>query len=304
MSPTLYQLSHHGAAEPMKRTLFKRGGAAARRVGICGGGPSPARRFFLAQTPSTMFITGASVGIGRATAELFAERGWRLVLNARNAKRLAATAKDLRQRHGVDVQQLVFDVSDRRAVEKAAVKHAKLLASVDVLVNNAGLALGLDPIPEGRLEDWEATVDVNVKGLLYVTRAVLPHMVKRGRGHVINLGSTAGHWVYRGGAVYCASKHAVRALTEGLRLDLHGTGVRVSSIDPGIVGGTEFSLVRFKGDAARAKKVYEGFEPLTPRDVAECIAWAVERPAHVNIQEIILTPTAQASVRDVQRRTA
>lgn len=244
-----------------------------------------------------VLVTGATQGIGLATAELFAEKGWDVVLHGRDPKKLEAARRGVKATGRVDVVR--FDVRDRRAVEQALRG-----VDVDVLVNNAGLARGLEPLQEGSPEGWDETIDVNVKGLLYVTRAILPAMVRRGRGHIVNLGSTAGHWVYKGGAVYCASKHAVRALTEGLRLDVHGTGVRVSSIDPGIVAGTNFSLVRFDGDAARAAKVYEGLDALTPRDIAESILWVVERPPHVNIQDLVLTPTMQASVRDVQRRAA
>lgn len=251
----------------------------------------------MAQDGGTVLITGATSGIGLATAEVFSQRGWRVLVNGRDAKRAQTVAKKL---GGLAVP---FDVRDVSSIERAARKNRALFDEIDVLVNNAGLARGFDPIQEGKPEDWDETLDTNVKGLLYVTRAVLPAMIRRGRGHVVNLGSTAGHWLYRGGAVYCASKHAVRALTEGLRLDVHGTGVRVSSVDPGIVDATNFSLVRFRGDKERARKVYEGFAPLLPRDIAETISWVVERPPHVNIQEVILTPTAQASVRDVHRRT-
>jgi len=241
-----------------------------------------------------ILVTGATQGIGLSTAQLFASKGWHVVLHGRDAKKLKTAASSM---HGAaTVRTLNFDVRDRKAVGKA-LKGLE----VDVLVNNAGLARGLEPLQEGEPEGWDETLDVNVKGLLYVTRALLPGMVQRGSGHVVNLGSTAGHWVYKGGGVYCASKFAVRALTEALRLDVHGSGVRVTSVDPGIVGGTNFSVVRFGGDRERAKKVYEGLEALTPQDIAETILWVVERPARVNIQEVILTPTAQASVRDVHR---
>jgi 3-hydroxy acid dehydrogenase / malonic semialdehyde reductase len=247
--------------------------------------------------PPRVLVTGATSGIGLATAQLFGRKGWRVLLHGRDAKKLRTAASQI----GDGAQTVRFDVRDASAVAKAL---RGVGDDLDVLVNNAGLARGLEPLQEGEPEGWDETLDVNVKGLLYVTRAILPGMVKRGRGHVVNLGSTAGHWVYRGGAVYCASKHAVRALTEALRLDVHGTGVRVSTVDPGIVAGTEFSLVRFGGDRERARKVYEGFQPLTPQDIAETIAWVVDRPAHVNIQEVILTPTDQASVRDVHRKTS
>jgi 3-hydroxy acid dehydrogenase / malonic semialdehyde reductase len=251
-----------------------------------------------------ILITGASSGIGYATAELFATKGWHVVANGRDPKKLETACKALRKTTKGDVEALAFDVREATQIDRAQRSHPEWLSELDVLVNNAGLARGLEPLQEGNPQEWDETFDTNVKGLLQVTRRVLPAMVKRGRGHVVNLGSTAGHWVYRGGAVYCASKFAVRALTEALRLDVHGTGVRVSSVDPGIVEGTDFSVVRFRGDQQRARKVYEGFQPLTPRDIAETIAWVVERPGHVNIQEVILTPTDQASVRDVQRKAA
>ncbi len=249
----------------------------------------------------SILITGATSGIGLATAEAFAARGWTVWVHGRDGRKLAAVVKRLAATAIGDIKPIRFDVRDRNAIETAHKTHRAAFEEVDVLVNNAGMARGLDPIQEGNPDDWDETLDTNVKGLLQVTRAVLPSMIKRGRGHIVNLGSTAGHWVYRGGAVYCASKHAVHAITEALRLDVHGSGVRVSSIDPGIVDQTNFSVVRFRGDLARARKVYEGFEPLRPKDVAETIAWVVERPPHVNIQEVILTPTAQASIRDVHR---
>lgn len=248
-----------------------------------------------------IFITGASSGIGLATAELFSDRGWQLVLNASNPDRLEVATAPMRKKRGASIELAPFDVRSRPALEAARLGSPSAFEDVDVLVNNAGLARGLDPLQEGRPEDWDEMIDVNIKGLLYVTRAILPGMLRRGRGHVVNLGSTAGHWVYRGSNVYAATKHAVRALNEALRLDVHGSGIRVSSVDPGLAE-TNFSLVRFRGDAERARKVYEGLQCLTPRDIAETIAWVVDRPAHVNIQEVVLMPTDQASVRDVHRR--
>jgi serine 3-dehydrogenase len=245
-----------------------------------------------------VLVTGATSGIGLATAQVFAEHGWSVVLHGRDAKKLKAAQATLGK--AAKSETVRFDVRDAKAVAKAL----KGLGEVDVLVNNAGLARGLEPLQEGDPEGWDETIDVNVKGLLHVTRAVLPAMVQRGSGHVVNIGSTAGHWVYKGGAVYCASKAAVRALNEALRLDVHGTGVRVSSVDPGMVGETNFSPVRFEGDLDRAKKVYEGVDYLTPRDIAEAVWWVVSRPARVNIQEIVLMPTQQSSVRDVARRAA
>lgn len=241
-----------------------------------------------------VLITGATSGIGLACARAFAARGARLTVTGRRGDRLDALAADLTG----SVRTLVFDVRDRAAVQSA-------LADVeppDVLVNNAGLASGLGPVQEGDHADWDAMLQTNVTGLLNVTRALLPGMVARGRGHVVNIGSIAGHEVYPGGAVYCASKHAVDALTRGLRLDLLGTGVRVSTVDPGMVE-TEFSLVRFHGDADRASAVYEGVEPLTADDVAEVVVWVADRPRHVQIAEVVVLPTDQASATQVHRRT-
>lgn len=249
----------------------------------------------------TVFITGATSGFGLATAELFASKGWNLVLTGRRQDALRNIATRLAKEHRVKATILVFDVRDLAGIRKLQASHPQAFTEVDVLVNNAGLARGVEPLHEGNPEEWDEVIDTNVKGMLYMIRAVLPSMVERGRGHIVNIGSTAGHWVYRGGAVYCASKHAERAINEALRLDVHGTGVRVSSIDAGMVE-TNFSLNRFRGDAEKARKVYEGMTPLKPADIAETIWWTVTRPAHVNIQEIILMPTDQAGVRDVHRR--
>lgn len=246
------------------------------------------------------FVTGATAGIGLATSRAFARAGYDLVALARREDRLEALEAELRPLGGA-VHSIPIDLRDARSLRLHAEAHADLFERVDVLVNNAGLARGTEPLQEGDPDEWDEVIDTNVKALLRLTRAIVPHMVKRGRGHVVNLGSTAGHWVYPGGAVYCASKHAVRAITEGLRMDVHGSGVRVTEISPGLVGGTEFSDVRFRGDHERARKVYEGVQPLTPEDVAETILWCVERPAHVNIQEIVLMPVAQASVTMVKR---
>ena len=250
--------------------------------------------------PKVVFITGASSGIGAATARAFAAAGYRLTLTGRRAERLDGLAERLREAHGTQSTVVPFDVRDRGSWEVLQRSHPEMFEPVDVLVNNAGLARGTEPLQEGDPDEWDEVLDTNVKGLLRVTRAVLPGMVRRGSGHVVNLGSTAGHWVYPGGAVYCASKHAVRALNEGMRMDLHGTGVRVTSIDPGMVE-TEFSEVRFRGDRERAAKVYQGFQPLTPDDVAETVLWCVQRPAHVNVQELVLFPTAQSAVGMVKR---
>ncbi|HWG92467.1 MAG TPA: SDR family oxidoreductase [Candidatus Thermoplasmatota archaeon] len=259
---------------------------------------TPARSSLRGQTA---LVTGATSGIGEATAHALAEAGADLILVARRAPELARVAGQLQERHGVKVGTLTLDVRDRAAIEQAIEARPDLLSRVDILVNNAGLARGTDPLQKGDPADWEEVIETNVLGLLAMTRAIVPHMVARGRGHIVNLGSTAGHWVYPGGAVYCASKHAVRAITEGLRMDLHGSGVRVSSVDPGLVE-TNFSVVRFKGDKERAKKVYEGLQPLTPEDIADAILWCVTRPAHVNIQDIVMMPVDQASVTMVHRR--
>jgi NADP-dependent 3-hydroxy acid dehydrogenase YdfG len=248
-----------------------------------------------------VLITGASAGIGEACARAFANEGARLVLAARRVGRLEELAEKLRAR--TDVLLLELDVRDAGAVAERIGGLPAEWADVDVLVNNAGLGRGLDKLQEGSVPDWDEMVDTNVKGLLYVTRAIVPGMVARGRGHVINLGSVAGHEVYPGGAVYCATKHAVRAITQGLRLDVVGSGVRVSTVDPGMVE-TEFSVVRFHGDQDRAKNVYRGLDALTPDDIAETIVWIASRPAHVCIDEVIIKPTDQASATVVHRRPA
>jgi 3-hydroxy acid dehydrogenase/malonic semialdehyde reductase len=238
------------------------------------------------------FITGASSGIGLVTARAFAAEGARLILAARRQDRLEAERKTLAG--AADTHILQLDVTDHAAVERAVAALPQAWQAIDILVNNAGLSRGLDKVYEGKRQDWEEMIDTNVKGLLYVTRAVVPGMVTRGRGHIVNLGSTAGRMTYPNGAVYCATKAAERSITEGLREDLLGTPLRVTTIDPGMVE-TEFSEVRFRGDTARAAKVYENITPLTPEDVADAILYAVTRPAHVNISEVLLTPVAQAN---------
>lgn len=250
-----------------------------------------------------VFITGASAGIGAACAEAFARHGARLLLCARRPDRLAAVAEQLRRAHDADVHTFTLDVRDADAVEAALGALPEAWQAIDILVNNAGLAKALDKVYENRRADLDVMIDTNVKGLLYVTGAVVPGMVQRGRGHVINLGSTAGHSVYPGGTVYCATKHAVDAITKGLKMDLHGTPIRVSTVDPGLVE-TEFSLVRFEGDAGRAATVYSGMQPLTPADVADAVIYCATRPAHVNISEIIMMPVAQSSATMVSRAGA
>jgi len=240
-------------------------------------------------------VTGASAGIGAATARVLAGAGARLILAARRRDRIAALAKELHEQHGTETRVLVLDVRDRATVFAALDNLPGPWREIDILVNNAGLSRGLEPVPEGDPDDWEEMIDTNVKGLLWVTRAVLPGMVARDRGHVINIGSVSGHDVYPGGAVYCATKFAVHALTTGLRIDMKGTRVRVSTVDPGQVE-SEFSLVRFHGDEAQADAVYTKFPPLQPEDVAEAVLFCVTRPPHVNIGEIILWPTDQKTV--------
>jgi 3-hydroxy acid dehydrogenase / malonic semialdehyde reductase len=241
-----------------------------------------------------VFVTGASAGIGAATALAFAEQGARLLLAARRAGRLAEAASKAKERGAPEVHSIDLDVRDRRAVQNAIDRLPAEWADIEILVNNAGLSRGLEKLYMGKIEDWEEMIDTNVKGLLYVTRAVVPGMVVRGRGHVINLGSTAGEMTYPNGAVYCASKAAERAINDGLRQDVLGTPIRVTSVDPGMVQ-TDFSLVRFHGDTERAAKVYKGVKPLTPEDVAEVIVWAAMRPAHVNIARVLMTPVQQAN---------
>jgi NADP-dependent 3-hydroxy acid dehydrogenase YdfG len=243
---------------------------------------------------SIILITGASAGIGEACAFAFAREGARLLLAARRKDRLEAMRAELTEAGAAEVHTLGLDVRDRSAVERELGNLPAEWRAVDVLVNNAGLSRGLDKLYAGNVEDWEEMIDTNVKGLLYVTRAVVPGMVERGRGHVINLGSTAGEMTYPNGAVYCATKAAERAINDGLRQDVLGTPVRVTSVDPGMVE-TDFSRVRFHGDEERAAKVYQGLTPLTPEDVADAIVWAATRPAHVNIARVLLTPVDQAN---------
>jgi NADP-dependent 3-hydroxy acid dehydrogenase YdfG len=246
-------------------------------------------------------VTGATSGFGLAIARRFAAEGARVVVTGRREDRLRTIARDLSAKHGVPVTPLVFDVRDRAAVEAALQGERDLLASLDIVVNNAGLAAGLDPVQSADPDDWDQMIDTNVKGLLWVTRAVLAGMIERRRGDVVNMGSVAGHQAYGGGSVYAATKFAVRAISEALRYDVLGTGVRVTNVAPGLAE-TEFSLVRFKGDEARAQSVYRGVRALTGEDVADAVAWAVTRPPHVDVQEILLMPTDQASVYALHRR--
>lgn len=241
-----------------------------------------------------VFITGASSGIGAATALAFAEEGARLLLAARRTPKLKETAEEALECGAEAVHCVELDVRDKREVQNVIDALPEEWAHIDVLVNNAGLSRGLDKLYMGLPEDWDEMIDTNVKGMLYVTRAVVPGMVVRGHGYVVNMGSTAGEITYPNGAVYCATKAAEKSLNDGLREDLLGTPVRVTSIDPGMVE-TDFSLVRFHGDKERAAKVYKGLTPLAPEDIADAIVWAVSRPAHVNIARVSLTSIHQAN---------
>jgi len=241
-----------------------------------------------------VLITGASAGIGAACARAFARAGFDLVLTARRRERLEALAAELSGACSARVLPLTLDVRDRKAVEKTLGDLPRDFAAVEVLINNAGLGRGLDKLHEGNVDEWDEMVDTNVKGLLYVTRAVLPGMVARGKGHVIQIGSVAGREVYPGGNVYCATKFAVKALSRAMKMDLLGTPIRVSTVDPGMVE-TEFSVVRFRGDRERAAKVYAGLKPLSPEDIAEIVLWVASRPPHVDISEVVVMPTAQSS---------
>ncbi len=237
-------------------------------------------------------ITGATSGIGKATAILFAVEGIHLILCGRRQDRLDALQKELSKQ--TKVTTLNFDVRNKDDVFEAIASLPSEFADIDILINNAGNAHGLDSISEGNTDDWDAMLDINVKGLLYVSKAIIPRMTERKSGHIINIGSTAGKEVYPKGNVYCASKHAVDALTTGMRMDLNPYGIKVGAVNPGAVE-TEFSNVRFKGDGEKADAVYNGFQPLTAEDVAESLYFVITRPPHVNIADLVITPTAQAS---------
>lgn len=237
-------------------------------------------------------VTGATSGIGRATAIALAENEFDLIITGRRADRLEELKATLNTVYKADALALCFDVRDKEAVEKAFASVPEQWRNVDVLVNNAGLAVGLDHIQEGIIDDWERMIDTNIKGLLYITRLIAPMMVERKQGHIINLGSTASHEIYYGGNVYCATKHAVNALTKGMRTDMLPYGIKVTQISPGACE-TNFSVVRFHGDKEKAAKVYEGYDPLVAQDIADVVEFVLSRPAHVCLNEIIMTPTAQ-----------
>ncbi len=240
----------------------------------------------------TALITGATSGIGRATAQLFAANQINLILCGRRQDRLEALQNDLGAKTKVHI--LNFDVRDKDAVLSSIHNLPEEFSNIDILINNAGNAHGLEPINDGSVEDWDAMLDINVKGLLYVSKAIIPQMVSKKSGHIINIGSTAGKEVYPKGNVYCASKHAVDAINQGMRMDLNPYGIRVGAVNPGLVE-TEFSKVRFKGDDVRAETVYSGYQPLKPEDIADIIHFVVTRPYHVNIADLVVMPTAQAS---------
>lgn len=245
-----------------------------------------------------VLVTGATSGIGKATAKIFAESGSHLIITGRREDRLQNLKESLESDHPVTVETAAFDVRDRDACEDFV---SGLSHPVDILVNNAGLAAGVDAVYDADFEDWDTMIDTNVKGLVTMTRLISPKMKQRNSGHIINVGSIAGHESYPGGSVYCASKHAVKAFTESTKKDLHGTRVRVSMVSPGLVE-TEFSNVRFKGDDERADQVYEGMDPLVGQDIAEIIHFMANRPPHVNITDTIVLPVAQSSATMVHRR--
>jgi 3-hydroxy acid dehydrogenase / malonic semialdehyde reductase len=246
----------------------------------------------------TVFITGATSGIGLACAELFAQADYRLIICGRRNERLL----QFKEKHAKkSIHHLVFDVRNKTEVLREVSSLPAEFRQVDILINNAGNAHGLDPINTGNMDDWDAMIDINVKGLLYVSKAIIPSMIERKAGHIINIGSIAGKEVYANGNVYCASKYAVDALSQGMRIDLNQYGIKVSEVNPGAVN-TEFSSVRFKGNTEKANKVYDGFEPLVAQDIAEVIFFICTRPSHVNIAEVLVLPTAQASAGIIHRQ--
>lgn len=249
-------------------------------------------------TKRIVLLTGATAGIGEATAHLLAQNGFNLILCGRRQDRLSKLQATLSAK--TDVTTLAFDVRDRSAVDAAIAGLPPEWQQIDVLINNAGNAHGMDPIQTGSVEDWDAMIDINVKGLLYVSRQVIPRMTQRAKGHIVNIGSIAGKEVYPQGNVYCASKFAVDAVTQGMRMDLNPFGIKVTSINPGLVE-TEFSMVRFKGDTARAANVYKGMHPLTGNDIADIVLYVLQAPDHVVIADLTVLPKAQAAATLVKR---
>lgn len=246
-------------------------------------------------------ITGASTGIGLAIAKFFAQAGLNLILTARRREKLLQIKEELEDEYSVQVLVFDFDISNKKACQDFV--HQISDITIDILVNNAGLGLGLDPIYQANMDDWDRMIDTNVKGLLYLTRMISPDMVNRKSGHILNIGSIAGHQAYRGGAVYCATKFAVNAINTSMKMDLHGTGVRVSMISPGMVN-TDFSTTRFYGDQEKAKAVYSGMTPLSAEDIADVALFVVSRPKHVDIMDVILLPTDQSSTYMVHRENS
>jgi short-subunit dehydrogenase len=248
-----------------------------------------------------VLITGATSGIGKSTAQLFAKNGHDLIITGRREDRLKEIKTQLESDFKIKITTLCFDIRKLSEVETAISTLSSENKKIDVLVNNAGLAAGLGPIQSGNIDHWERMIDTNVKGLLYISRAISNLMIENKKGHIINIGSIAGKEVYANGNVYCATKHAVDALNKAMRIDLLPHNIKVTAINPGMVE-TEFSIVRFDGDSDKAKKVYEGLQPLTPDDIAETIYWVANRPPHVNINDIIITPTVQATATNVIRK--
>jgi 3-hydroxy acid dehydrogenase/malonic semialdehyde reductase len=246
-------------------------------------------------------VTGATSGIGKAVAQILASNGYDIIITGRRAELLDGLMANIKTETGAEVIPLCFDVRDMVQVEEAVNSLTGKWQNIDVLINNAGLAVGFEPVYEGVTDDWDRMIDTNVKGLLYITRRISPQMVTRGSGHIINISSIAGHEVYPNGAAYCGSKHAVQAITRAMRIELLPFGIKVSSVSPGMVD-TEFSIVRFKGDKKRADNVYHGLTPLYANDIAESILFIITRPAHVNIDDMIIMPADQASTRDYRRR--
>jgi len=248
-----------------------------------------------------VFITGATAGFGKAMAYKFAEHGYDLIITGRRKERLDQMEEDIKITYGVKVLSLAFDVRSRKSTEEEIKALPHNMKAIDVLINNAGLAQGLSTIQDGDINDWETMIDTNVKGLLYVSRAIMPLMIERKKGHIINIGSIAGKEAYLRGNVYCATKFAVDALTRSMRIDLLEHGIRVTSVNPG-AAETEFSLTRFKGDHERAAKTYQGFDPLTAEDIADIVYFAATRPPHVVINEIQVTPLAQANTAYIVKK--
>jgi len=248
-----------------------------------------------------VMITGATAGFGEATAHEFAANGYDVIITGRRLERLKALEEELEKKYGVDAISLNFDVRNNAETQKSIYGLPAKWQNIDVLVNNAGLASGMGPIQEGNIEDWEKMIDTNVKGLLYVTRCVAPMMIKNKKGHIINIGSTAGKDAYLNGNVYCATKFAVDALTKSMRIDMLPHEIKVTGVCPGMAE-TEFSMVRFNGDTERAGNVYKGIDALTAKDIAEVIYFAASRPAHVNINDIVITPLAQANSNYLHRK--